>query len=105
MTGTAPNQTDSGEHEMHEKYDYRTLKTHIRNSESGRISVTAQPTGGEQYAQAHRVSGGERIELFAIKKGDNARTRFWLDMYPEQAEEIAQQILREVELAREENDE
>lgn len=104
MTGPKNGLVEDG-HEMHEKFEYRTLKTQIRNSESGRISVTAQPTGGEQYAKAHRISGGERIELFAIRKGDNARTRFWLDMYPDQAEAFARQILREVELAREDDDE
>lgn len=91
------------EHEMHEKFEMQSLKTNIKAYSNGKINLSSDPSG-EGYAKAHRVSGGERIELFAIRKGNDGRTRFWMNMSPDQARQYAEQILEEVERAEVEND-
>lgn len=89
--------------QMHRKFSLLSLKTNIKDKRTGHIKVSAQPSG-EGYAKAHRVSGGDRIEIFAIKKSDTGQSRFWLNMTPAEAKEYGQQLITEADKAMENND-
>jgi len=98
MSENRAKDADKTSHDMHEKFNVRSLKTEIR-SEVG-VKVNSGGWVDEGYATAHTISGGDRMELFAIRKPDHGQSRFWLQMELDDAEEYAKQILREVERAR-----